>query len=69
MEYTARLESARIKSMPRLRSATEYGRGSGAHRVRARVNARAGAAKNTKGEDVDGRIGSLMKSFTPSAIG
>lgn len=35
----------------------------------ARVSASTGAAKNRNGEDVDGRTGSLMKSFTPSAIG
>lgn len=41
----------------------------GAHRVRARVRASIGARRNRRGEDVDGRTGSLIKSFTPSAIG
>ena len=43
--------------------------GIGAQRVRARVNARIGVARNRKGEEVEGRIGSLIKSFTPSAMG
>lgn len=48
---------------------TGYGRGMGAHRVSAKVRASMGVAKNRTGEDVEGRTGSLMKSFTPSAIG
>lgn len=55
--------------MPRLRSTTGYGRGNGDQRIRASVRASIGAAKNRMGEDVEGRIGSLIKSFTPSAIG
>lgn len=55
--------------MPRLRSAIGWGRGSGAHSVRARVRARMGVSRNRAGEDVDGRIGSLINSFTPSATG
>ena len=41
----------------------------GAQRVRAKVSARIGVARNRKGEEVEGRIGSLIKSFTPSAMG
>ena len=55
--------------MPRLRSRTGYGRGMGAHRVRARVSASMGARRNRTGEEVDGRTGSLVKSFRPSAMG
>jgi len=69
IEYTARLERARMKRTPRLRSITGYGRGIGAQRVRARVRASMGAKRNSTGEEVEGRTGSLMKSFTPSAIG
>lgn len=58
-----------MKSIPRFKSVTGYGRGSGAQRVRAKVRASVGVARNRNGEDVDGRTGSLIKSFTPSAIG
>jgi len=43
--------------------------GIGAHRVRARVKASIGARRNSTGEAVDGRIGSLINNFTPSAMG
>lgn len=43
--------------------------GIGAHSVMAKVSARIGVAKNRNGEDVEGRTGSLINSFTPSAIG
>lgn len=46
-----------------------WGAGIGAHSVRARVRASTGVARNRKGEEVDGRMGSLINSFTPSAIG
>lgn len=69
IEYTARLDRARTNRIPRLRSTTGYGMGMGAHRVIASVRASIGVNKNSSGEDVDGRTGSLMKSFTPSAIG
>lgn len=55
--------------MLKLRSVTGNGRGRGAQRVRASVRARVGVARKRKGEDVEGRTGSLMKSLTPSAIG
>lgn len=35
----------------------------------ARVRARVGVSMNKICEDVDGRIGSLVNSFKPSAIG
>lgn len=69
MEYTARLEMARIKRMPRLRSAIGNGRGMGVQRVSARVRARMGVKRNRIGEEVEGRTGSFVKSFSPSAIG
>lgn len=43
--------------------------GIGAQRVRASVRARIGASKNRTGDAADGRMGSLINSFTPSAIG
>lgn len=69
MEYTARLDRARINKIPRLRSVIGRGMGIGAHRVMARVRASMGVARNKNGDDADGRMGSLMKSLTPSAIG
>lgn len=41
----------------------------GAHSIMASVSASIGVAKNKKGDDVDGRTGSLINSLTPSAIG
>lgn len=69
IEYTVRLESARMKRIPRFRSTIGYGRGMGAQRVSARERASIGARRNSRGDEVEGRTGSLMKSFTPSAIG
>lgn len=43
--------------------------GKGIHIVRARVRARMGAIINIDVEDVSGRKGSLVNSFTASAIG
>lgn len=43
--------------------------GIGAQSVMARVNASMGVSRKRIGEEVDGRTGSLMKSFTPSAMG
>lgn len=45
------------------------GRGNGVHIIIARARARVGARINRSWEDVDGRMGSLINSFTPSAIG
>lgn len=69
IEYTARLDKAKINSILRFRSVTGCGIGRGAHNVRASVRASVGVAKNKKGEEVEGRTGSLINSFTPSAIG
>lgn len=43
--------------------------GSGIHMVKASVNARIGARMNMVMEEVRGRRGSLVNSFTASAIG
>lgn len=43
--------------------------GIGAHSVMANVSASMGVARNRKGDDEDGRMGSLINNFTPSAIG
>lgn len=69
MEYTARLDIASIKSSPRFRSVKENGIGRGIQIEIARRRASMGVVMNMIGEDVDGRIGSLIKSFTPSARG
>lgn len=47
----------------------EWGMGSGIHIVRASVSARIGAKMNMVIEEVRGRNGSLVNSFTASAIG
>lgn len=41
----------------------------GAQRISASVRVSIGASRNRTGEEVEGRMGSLMNSFTPSAIG
>ena len=69
MEYTARLDMARRKRRPRFRSARENGRGRGAQIVIASRRASMGVMIKRNGEAVDGRMGSLMNSFTPSATG
>lgn len=55
--------------MLRFKSVIGNGIGIGAQRVSARVRARIGVRRKRMGEEVEGRIGSLMNSFTPSAIG
>lgn len=69
IEYTARLDRAIMNSTPKFRSARAYGIGNGDHIVKANVKANVGVSTNRSGEEVDGRIGSLVKSFTASAIG
>ena len=54
---------------PRLRSASGNGSGRGIQMVRASSRAKIGVMVKRKGEVGDGRIGSLMNSLTPSAIG
>ena len=58
-----------MKRIPKLRSATGYGRGMGAHKVSARVRASIGVERNRSWDDVDGRTGSLINSLAPSATG
>lgn len=60
---------ARRKRRPRFRSVREKGRGNGIQIVIARRRASIGVMMNRRGEEVEGRIGSLMKSLTPSATG
>lgn len=69
MEYTARLDMARRNSKPRFKSVREKGSGRGIQIVIARRRARMGVMMKRKGEAVDGWMGSLMNSFTPSATG
>lgn len=56
-------------SSPRLRSAKEKGSGRGIQMEIASRRASMGVAMNRIGEEVDGRIGSLMNSLIPSARG
>lgn len=60
---------ARRNSNPKFKSARGKGSGRGAQIVRARRRAKIGVIMKRKGEEVDGRMGSLIKSFTPSAMG
>lgn len=60
---------AKRKRRPKFRSARGNGRGRGVQIVIASSRARIGVVMKRRGEEVDGRIGSLMKSFTPSAAG
>lgn len=69
MEYTARLDMVNMNNSPRLRSASGNGIGSGVQIEIARRRANIGVVINRIGEDVDGRMGSLMNNFTPSATG
>ena len=69
IENTAVLERMRTTRMLRLRSAAGRGRGIGAHRISARERARIGVKINIRGEDVEGRIGSLINNLIPSAMG
>jgi len=69
IEYTARLDMASINSTPRFMFTSGCGIGSGTHIVRASASAKIGAIMNIVIEDVRGRRGSLVNSFTASAIG
>lgn len=69
IEYTARLDMASRNSMPKLRSARGNGRGRGVQMEIASRRASMGVVMNRMGEDVDGRMGSLMNSLIPSARG
>lgn len=54
---------------PRFISDREIGIGIGVQIIIARERAIVGASRNRVWDEVDGRIGSLIKSLTPSAIG
>lgn len=69
IEYTARLEVARINRAPRFRLASGKGIGSGIQRESARVRARVGAIMNRDTDEDRGRSGSLINSFIASANG
>lgn len=69
IEYTERLDVARMNKTPRFRLISGCGIGSGIHRLRASVSERVGAIMNSEMEVVRGRIGSLIKSFIASANG
>lgn len=69
MAYTARLDIASMNRTPRFMLIRGCGIGKGVHMVRANVRARIGAVMNMDTEDVSGRRGSLVNSFTASAIG
>jgi hypothetical protein len=58
-----------MNRMPKFMLTRGCGIGSGIHMMRASVRARVGAMENSSGEEVDGRIGSLMNSFSASANG
>lgn len=69
MEYTAKLDNAIINRTPRVRSEAGKGRGIGSQSESASVSAIVGAKVNISGEEVNGIVGSLIKSLMPSAIG
>lgn len=69
MEYTAKLDIASMNRTPKFMLISGYGMGSGIHMVRARDKARIGARINIDMEDVRGRRGSFVNSFTASAMG
>lgn len=69
IEYTAKLEKARINRMLRLISITGNGMGRGAHNVSDNISASIGVNRKRAGEEVEGYTGSLINSLIPSAIG
>lgn len=69
MEYTARLEVARINKIPMFRFTRGWGMGRGIHSDKARNNDRVGAIMNRVVEVFSGRRGSLINSFMASANG
>lgn len=69
IEYTERLEVAKINKMPRFKLISGWGIGSGIHRLNASVSDRVGAIMNNEIDVVRGRIGSLINSFMASAKG
>lgn len=69
IEYTIRLDMASMIKRPRLNVVSSAGIGRGAQIIRARVSAIVGIVINSIVEEIVGRRGSLMNSFTPSAMG
>lgn len=69
IEYTAKLDMDRRKRMPRFRFDSVKGIGRGIQIISARVSAIIGIIRNRVCDDVDGRTGSLINNFSPSAIG
>ena len=69
IEYTERLEVARINSIPMFMLIRGWGRGRGTHKLNARVSDSVGAIINRDVEVARGRRGSLIKSFIASANG
>lgn len=63
------LEIASMNRMPRFSSVMEYGIGMGLQINMAIIRASRGAKISSSGEEWEGRIGSLIKSFTPSDTG
>lgn len=60
---------AKRKRRPKFRSVRGNGRGRGIQIVSAKRSASTGVMIKRNGEEMDGRIGSLINSFTPSAMG
>lgn len=69
IEYTAKLDVAKINSIPIFILIKGSGIGRGIHIVNARARASEGAIINRDTDEVDGRNGSLMNSFSASAMG
>lgn len=69
MEYTAKLDMARMNKSPRLRLIRGLGMGRGVHKRRAVIKARAGAITYRVVVEVAGFEGSLVNSFIASAKG
>lgn len=69
MEYTDKLDVARINRAPRFRLIRGCGIGIGIHRLKARVSESVGAIMNSDVDVANGRRGSLINSFIASANG
>lgn len=69
IEYTARLDMASKNKRPRFKSVREKGSGRGIQMVSARRRASMGVMMKRNGEEVDGRMGSLINNLIPSATG
>lgn len=67
--YTDSPDRVRMNSTPRFKSMRAWGIGRGTQIVRAKVRAMMGAVMNIRVDDVAGREGSFVNSFTASATG